>query len=303
MRVVVTGGTGFVGRRVVEALADRGDDVVVFSRNPLRAMRELPANARAAAWTPEREGPWSDELGRADAVVHLAGEPVAVRWTEEKKRSIEESRVGSTRRIVDAIGRMRARPRVLVCASAIGYYGPRPATETLTETSRPGRDFLAGVVERWEAAAREVEAHGVRAVELRIGVVLGKGGGALEPMVKPFRFFAGGPIGPGDQIVSWIHVDDVVGLALFALDREEAKGPMNAVSPEPVTADELARAIGRALHRPSWLRAPSLAVKAALGEAASVVTTGQRVLPARAQALGYAFRHPHLDEALASILG
>jgi uncharacterized protein (TIGR01777 family) len=217
---------------------------------------------------------------------------------------IVSSRVDSTRVLVEAIGRRAHKPAVLVSASAVGYYGPRPADEDLDEGSAPGHDFLADVVKRWEAEAQAIAKHGVRDVELRIGVVLGEGGGAVDKMIPPFRFGFGGPIGSGKQPVAWVHRDDVVGLVLFAIDDDRVKGPLNAVAPSPVTSAELARAIGRVLHRPSWIPAPSFAVKLAMGsEAAEIVLTGQRVRPKRALDLGYRFRHPDLEPALASILG
>ncbi|APR87655.1 Cell division inhibitor [Minicystis rosea] len=301
-KVVITGGTGFVGRKLVEELGRRGDRVVVLTRDAGRAQAKLPSGARAVTWTPEAEGPWMDELASADAVVHLAGEPVAQRWTEEARRRIVASRVDSTRLLVETIGRGARKPSVLVSASAIGFYGARPPNEDLDEQSAPGEGFLADVVQRWEAEARAVTQHGVRSVQLRIGVVLGEGGGAVEKMILPFKLFAGGHIGDGKQAMSWVHRDDVVGLALLAIDDVRVEGPINVVAPNPVSGAEMAKAIGRVLKRPAWLPAPSFAVKMAMGDAASVVLTGQRVLPKRALELGYAFRHGEIVPALASIL-
>lgn len=302
--VLLTGGTGFIGRRLVNALARRGDRVVMLTRDPDRARRRsaLPDGVTAAAWDPEREGPWLEEIGRASAIVHLAGEPVAQRWTEEARRAIVASRVDSTRLIVEGMRRAEQKPDVFVCASAVGYYGPRPADEVLDERARRGEGFLADVVARWEAEAQRAEELGVRTVMLRIGVVLGEGGGAIEKMVLPFKMFAGGPIGPGTQVISWVHADDVEGLALLALGDTRVRGPMNVVSPNPATSKELADAIGRVLRRPSWLKTPEAIVRVALGDAAEVVTTGQRATPARAKELGYTFRWPDLVPALASIL-
>jgi len=300
--VLLTGGTGFIGKKLTERLIARGDQVTILTRDPSRAAGRLPKGASAVAWDPEREGPWFDEVARASAVIHLAGETVAQRWTPEARRRIEQSRVVSTRLVVEAIGRAAQKPTAFVSASAIGIYGARPAEETLDESSKHGEGFLVDVCERWEAEARRAEEHGVRTTLLRIGIVLGEGGGPLEKMLLPFKLFAGGPIGNGDQVVSWVHSDDVVGLALFALDDERARGPINAVAPSPVTSRELASAIGRAMGRPSWFRTPAAMVKLAMGEAAMVVTTGQRVVPKRAAELGYTFLHPALDPALASIL-
>ncbi len=300
--VLLTGGTGFIGRRLTETLLQRGDRVTVLTRDPNRARGKLPAGATAVAWEPEREGAWLDEIGRASAVVHLAGEPVAQRWSEEARRAIVASRVESTRLVVEGIRRAAKKPEVFVCASAVGFYGPRRPDEALDEGGSRGEGFLADVVEQWEAEAVKAEALGVRTVMLRIGVVLGEGGGALEKMLLPFKMFVGGPIAPGSQVISWIHAEDVVGLVLLALNETRARGPINVVSPEPATSKELATAIGRVMKRPSWFTTPEAAVKVALGEAAMVVTTGQRVVPARAKELGYVFQYPELVPALRSIL-
>ena len=301
--VLLTGGTGFIGRRLTETLLQRGDRVTVLTRDPNRARGKLPRGATAVAWDPEHEGPWLDEIGRASAIVHLAGEPVAQRWTDEARRAIVASRVDSTRLVVEGIRRAEKKPEVFVCASAVGYYGPRPPNEAIDETGSRGEGFLADVVEQWEAEAAKAEALGVRTVMLRIGVVLGEGGGALEKMLLPFKMFAGGPITPGSQVIAWVHAEDVVGLALLALNDTRARGPLNVVSPEPATSKELATAIGRVMRRPSWFMTPEVAVKVALGsEAAMILTTGQRVVPVRAEELGYVFQYPALVPALASIL-
>jgi uncharacterized protein len=301
--VLLTGGSGFIGQKLASALISRGDKVTILTRDPSRAQRKLPQGALAVAWDPTREGPWFEEVERANAIVHLAGESVAQRWTPAVKREIEDSRVIPTRLVVDAISRAKQRPTTFVSASAIGIYGPRPPQEELNESARRGDGFLADVVERWESEARRAEELGVRTVMLRIGIVLGEGGGPLEKMILPFKLFAGGPIGDGKQIVSWVHSDDVVGLVLFALDKEEARGPINTVAPNAVSGRELAQEIGRAMHRPSWFRTPSAMVWLALGEAAEVVTTGQHAVPSRALELGYTFKHPNIGPALASILG
>lgn len=302
-RVLITGGSGFVGRKLVRELLDRGDHVTVLTRDAASTRRKLPSAVRVTAWDPTQSGPWVDELSVVDAVVHLAGEPAGQRWTAAAKRAIEESRITSTRVLVDAIGKAKHKPKVFVCASAIGYYGPHNGDEVLTEEAEPATDFLATVVTRWEEAARGVEEHGVRSVQLRIGLVLGEGGGPLEKMLLPFKLYAGGPIGDGKQVMSWVHRDDVTGMILFALDNEAVKGPMNAVSPNAATANELATAMGVVMNRPSWLRVPKGIVEAVMGEAAVIATTGQRVYPKRAVELGYEFRFARLMPALESILG
>jgi len=239
----------------------------------------------------------------ARAVVHLAGEPVAQRWNDAVKARIRKSRIDSTRQMVQALSQAEQPPELFVCASAIGYYGCRSGDELLEEDASPGEDFLAEVVGAWEDAAREAEAVGIRTVRLRIGIVLDEGGGALPEMMLPFKLFAGGPIGDGRQVVSWIHRADLVGLMLHLLDCSEASGAINAVAPGAVTSTELASALGAAMSRPSWLSVPKLAVRARLGQAAEAVLSGQRVVPRRAKELGYKFRYPEIDGALRAILG
>jgi len=289
-----------VGRSLVAALLARELSVEVLTRNPERA--RLPAGAVPVAWTPYETGPWAMRLSGARAVVHLAGEPVAQRWNEAVKARIRKSRVDSTRQIVQALSQAEQPPALFVCASAIGYYGDRPGDERLDEDASPGEDFLAEVVGAWEDAAREAEALGIRTVRLRIGIVLDRGGGALPEMMLPFKLFAGGPIGDGRQVVSWIHRADLVGLLLHLLDHPDASGPINAVAPGAVTSAELASALGAAMSRPCWLSVPKLAVRAKLGQAAEAVLSGQRVIPCRAAELGYEFLYPEIDGALRAIL-
>jgi uncharacterized protein len=302
--VLITGGSGFIGRELVKALLSRGDQVLVLTRNVGRTQPMLPPGARAVAWTPYSAGPWVSEIERADAIVHLAGEAIANRWSDAVRREIIDSRVESTRLFEQAIAGAQRKPAVFVCASAIGYYGPQPGDKVFDEGAPPGHGFLADVVVQWEAAARAVEEkHGVRSVQLRIGIVLGEGGGPLEKMLPPFKLFVGGPIGSGQQVISWIHSDDVVGLTLLAIDSEAARGPINVTSPNAVTSEEFARALGVVLKRPSWFRVPEALVKLGMGDAAEIVTTGQRVHPRQALSLGYAFRKPELIPALRAILG
>jgi uncharacterized protein (TIGR01777 family) len=302
-RVLITGGSGFIGRKLALELLDRGDHVTVLTRNAKKTRGSLPRAVRVTEWDPAKSGPWVDELEVVDAVVHLAGENVAKRWSDATKRAIEESRITSTRVLVEAIGKAKRKPKVFVCASAIGYYGPHAGDEVLDESAEAGTGFLAGVVTRWEEAARGAEALGVRTVELRIGIVLGEGGGALAKMVTPFKMSAGGPIGDGKQVLSWVHRDDVTGMILFAIDNDAVSGPMNAVSPNPATSNEMAEAIGIVMNTSPWMRVPKAAVELAMGEAAMILTTGQRVYPKKAAELGYEFRYTKLVPALESILG
>ena len=259
----------------------------------------IPPPAVSALWTPDQAGPWYGQLEGAGALIHLAGEPVlAGLWTEAQKQKIRRSRVESTRHLVEAMRAAKQRPSVFVCASAVGYYGGRPGEEELDEQSDPGDDFLAQVVRDWEAEADKASELGVRVVRLRIGLVLGEEGGMLGKMVPAFRFFVGGPVGSGQQVLPWVHIEDTVGLLLFALDHPEVQGPLNVTAPGPVTMNEFSRQLGRALGRPSIFRVPSPLLKLALGEASQPVLTGQRALPRAAQRLGYTFRFPTLEGAL-----
>jgi uncharacterized protein (TIGR01777 family) len=229
MRVLVTGGTGFIGRRLVARLAARGDEVVVLSRRPPAGSKSLPAQ-RILVWHAESGPPTPDAFGAIDAVVNLEGESIVGRWSASKKERIRRSRVDGTRHLVQGIAAAKPRPRVLVSGSAVGYYGPR-GDETLDESSPSGNDFLAGVCREWEAEAGRARDLGVRVVTVRTGIVLGPGGGALKPMLIPFSLFVGGPTGSGEQWMPWIHLDDEVGLIVHAIDRPEVEGPLNATSP------------------------------------------------------------------------
>jgi uncharacterized protein (TIGR01777 family) len=291
MRVLLTGGTGFIGGAVAHALRSAGHDVTIVSRHP----GYVPA--KSIAW---------DGVGAAmaetDAVVNLAGESLAAgRWTPARKTSIVASRVDATRAIVQAIAASPRRPAVLVNASAVGFYGAR-GDEALDESAAPGNDFLASVCRRWEAAAWEAKAYDVRVAALRFGVVVGPGGGALAKMLIPFRLCLGGPIGGGRQWMSWIHRDDAVGLVLAALERDAYAGPVNATAPAPVRNRDFAKALGQVLHRPAVLPTPGFALRLALGEMADMLLTGQRVVPAGATTAGYAFKHPSLAGALAAAI-
>jgi uncharacterized protein (TIGR01777 family) len=251
-------------------------------------------------------GAWAEQVTDCEAVVNLAGESVfGRRWNEEYKARLRDSRVRTTENVVQALTRKPTTaggaPRVLVNASAIGYYGPHGGEE-VTEETPPGDDTLARLCVDWEQAARGVEAAGVRVVLIRIGVVLDKEGGALRQMLMPFKLGLGGPAGSGRQWVSWIHHQDLVGILTLALDKVEAHGPINGTAPNPRTNKEFSRALGRALHRPSFMPVPAFALRLRFGQVAEILTTGQRVLPQRAQALGYRFRFPEIDEALRDVL-
>jgi uncharacterized protein (TIGR01777 family) len=299
MRVTVTGATGLIGRRLVAALLQRGDAVTVLSRDPARAGAAL--GVPALAWDPLGGPPPAAALAGATGVVHLAGEPVAQRWSAEAKRRIRESRERGTANLVAGLAAGEPRPLVLVCASAVGYYGAR-GTEELDEGAPPGGGFLAQVCVAWEREARAAAALGVRVVVVRTGVVLDPSGGALAKMLPPFRAGVGGPVAGGRQWLPWIHVDDLVGIYLAALDGPDWEGPVNGTAPAPVTNRDFSKALGRALRRPAVAPVPRLALKLLYGEMEQIVTTGQRAVPRRALELGYAFRHRDLDEALRSAL-
>jgi uncharacterized protein (TIGR01777 family) len=287
VQVLVTGGTGFLGRPIVAALVAAGHAVVTVTRDPAHAEGEVVGWDSIVA-----------AVGASDAVVHLAGEPIAAgRWTPERKARIRASRVETTRQVVDALAAAEPGRTVLVSGSAVGYYGPR-GDEVLDETAPAGSDFLAEVCRAWEAEAERAESLGVRVVRLRLGVVLARDGGALGRMVPPFRAFVGGPIGTGRQWMSWIHGDDVTGLVLAALADDRWRGAVNATAPAPVRNAEFAAALGATLARPAVLPTPAFALRMALGEMAEMLLTGQRVVPAAATALGFRWRYPDLVSAL-----
>ncbi len=299
MRVTVTGATGLIGRRLVERLKARGDEVTVLSRRPSRAAAELGVDG--AEWDPMAGPAPTDALSGRDGVVHLAGEPVAQRWNDEVKARIRESRELGTRNLVAGIQDADPRPKVLVCASGIDWYGPR-GDEEVTEDEPAAPDFLAQVCAVWEAEACRAQELDVRVVRLRTGVVLSQEGGALAKMLPFFKLGIGGPVAGGKQWMPWIHLDDITGMYLAALDGDDWTGPVNAVSPEPATNRDFSRALGRALHRPAFAPVPAFAIKVLYGDMAEIVTEGRRAVPKRAQELGYAYEHPELDEALRSAL-
>lgn len=286
MRVAVTGATGMIGRALAGALSGRGDEVTALSRS--------------TNWPDPKATPAPlDALRGRDAVVHLLGEQIAQRWSDEARREIRDSRILATRNLVDAIGELREeeRPRTLISQSGAGYYG-HLGDQVVDESAPPGDDFLARVTVDWEAEARRAEERGVRVVTNRTGVVLSESGGALEKMLPFFKAGIGGPVAGGKQWVPWVHLDDVVGAILFELDNDAATGPVNVAAPEPVTNRELSKVLGRVLRRPALAPVPGLAVKALYGQMAEIVITGQRAVPARLTELGYAFKRPGLEAAL-----
>jgi uncharacterized protein (TIGR01777 family) len=295
----VTGATGRIGAGLVAALQARGDEVTVLSRSPDRARAAL--GTEAVAWRTEDEPAPAEALAGRDGVIHLAGEDVAQRWSDDAKRRIRTSRELGTRNLVAGLRAADPRPGVLVSASAVGWYGPR-GDEPVDEDTPAASDFLAEVCAVWEREAVAAEALGVRVVRVRTGVVLDKDGGALAKMLPFFRLGVGGPVAGGGQWMPWIHRDDLVALYLRALDDAAWTGAVNGTAPEPVTNKDFSRALGRALHRPAFAPVPGFAVRVLYGEMADIVVNGQRAVPKRTQALGFSFRHPQLDEALRDAL-
>ncbi|WP_218082777.1 TIGR01777 family oxidoreductase [Anthocerotibacter panamensis] len=298
---VVTGATGLVGRALSRQLLERGDQVVVLSRNPEQARSQVPGASDYRAWGPTSVP--QEVLEGADGVIHLAGAPVlGERWSKSYKEQILTSRTEGTRALVDAMARCTAPPRVLVSASAIGYYGFRDDT-ALRETAPAGSDFLAQVCVRWETEANRAQTLGIRTVILRFGIILDAETGALAKMLPPFRNFVGGPLGSGRQWFSWVHRDDVVGAICYALASPTLKGTYNCTAPEPLTMVEFSQVLGQTLSRPSWAAVPRLALEVLLGEGAVILVEGQRVLPTKLEQAGYRFRYPTAAQALRDLLG
>lgn len=301
MRIFLTGATGFIGRALCTRLAASGHALCAWVRSPERARPTLPRSVTLVEASPEPEA-LSRALEGIEAVVNLAGEPLfPKRWTSERKTRFEESRVALTRALVEAMRREASPPRVLISASAVGYYGDR-GDERLTEESTPGEDFLAHLCLSWEGAALEATDLGVRVVTPRIGYVLGLEGGLLGQLLLPFKFGAGGRLGAGEHYMSWIHQSDLLRLLEAMLTDVRYQGAVNAVAPNPVTNREFTRALGRALRRPALVPVPAAALHAALGEAAHAILSSQRVEPRAALALGFRFEHPELEPALRSLL-
>jgi hypothetical protein len=304
-RVTVTGATGLIGPPVVAALQDAGAQVSVLSRDPERARKRLRREGHAPVdaheWDLMAAPAPAEALEDRDAVVHLAGESIAQRWSARAKQAIRESRVTGTRNLLAGMRAAASPPRALVSSSGVGYYGAH-GEEPLDEEAPPGRDFLARICVEWEAEAQKAQDLGARVVCVRTGVVLHKDGGALEKMLPPFRLGVGGPVAGGRQYISWVHRDDVVGMFVAAVSDERWSGAVNATAPTPVSNREFSHALGRALKRPALLPVPGVALQLLYGEMAEIVTQGARAVPAKALVLGYEFAHPGLDEALSSAL-
>jgi uncharacterized protein len=299
MKLVITGASGFIGSALADELKNQSHSLVRLSRKPEGSRNT--SKEQWLSWEPGKSGSWEQAVDGADGIVHLAGEPIAAkRWTAAQKAKLRSSRVDTARALVRAMEKARIKPRFLIGASAVGYYGSR-GDETLTEKSAPGNDFLARLCVEWEGEARKAESLGIRVALVRTGIVLGKGKGALAKMVPPFKMFFGGPLGSGKQWLPWIHIEDEVGLIRFLIENESARGPFNATAPNPVTMGEFARALGKTLKRPSWAPVPAFALTLLLGEMAEMLLGGQRALPAAAEGSGFRFKYRNVEHALSSL--
>ena len=303
MRTVITGGTGLIGRELVRRLASDGHQVVILSRNPQNYRKMFGENVQLIQWDGRSMGDWVRHIEAADAVVNLAGESISGvnflpdRWSVDKKKRIRESRISTGRALVEAIEKVEIKPRVLIQASAVGYYGST-GDALITESSPPGDDFLASVTKEWEASTAPVEALGVRRVVVRIGLVLSTEDGALPRLLLPSRLFAGGWFGSGDQWWPWIHIVDVVSAIQVLIENSAAHGVVNVTAPNPVTNKEFSKALGRVMNRPSLVPVPAFALRTALGEVASTVLGGQRAIPQRLQEMDFVFQYTDIDVAL-----
>lgn len=299
MKILIAGGTGLIGRALINNLAENGVEITVLSRRQLPA---LPRSATVIEWDASTFGSWGRALEDCDVVINLAGESLgAGRWTKQQKEKIKASRIDATNALVHAIGKSTRKPKMFLHASAVGYYGHVDEGDVI-ESHAPGRDFLAEVCIRWEEAAKAVLQHSVRLVVLRQGFVLARGANAFNRMQLPYKLFAGGPYGSGRQWFPWVHIEDVVGAYRFAMEHSSLSGPVNVAAPNPVRVKELARELGKAMHRPSFVPAPSLALKLVLGEMSDLLLKGQRVLPRKLQEAGYSFKFPDLPDALRDVV-
>ena len=295
MKLVITGASGFIGTALCEHLLQQGHTLTLLTRG---APREPKTGVkRWHHWTPGTLRDWDTELDGVDGVINLAGEPIAEKkWTATQRRRLEKSRIDATHVLVQGCTKAKQRPKFLINASAVGYYGPH-GDEIVTEETPAGADFLSQLCRNWEAEAKQAERLGMRVVLLRTGIVLGRGG-ALQKMVPPFKWFSGGPLGSGKQWMSWIHLEDMVRLILYLIENQQATGPINATAPHPERNKDFSHALGKVLHRPSWMPVPGFLLRIGLGDMADMLLTGQRVVPAAAQKLGFEFRYPNLPQAL-----
>ena len=300
MKILMTGGTGFIGPHLAARLVQDGHEVTILAR-PSEEKNRVSPGASFLQGDPTQRGPWQDAIRKQDAAINLAGASIFARWTDKQKKEIWESRISTTRNIVEAVEANQGKSFTLFSTSAVGYYGFH-GDEKLTEDSPPGDDFLATLAVAWEGEALKAQEKGARVVITRFGIVLGAGGGALGQMIPVFKRFAGGPIGSGQQWFSWVHMSDLTEAFIFLLKHQELSGPFNLCSPYPVRNKELARALGKALHRPSFMSAPAFMIKLVLGEFGSVILKGQRVVPGRLLESRFSFQYPEIDKAIENIV-
>ncbi len=302
MHILITGGTGLIGRALIDNLVADGHTATVLSRSPQKHQSSLPTGVQAVAWDGKSADGWEHLADGADAIVNLAGEGIADgRWSEERKQRIVQSRVDAGKAVVEAVRQAQTKPKVVIQASAVGYYGVGDDT-SLPEESAPGKDFLGHVCFDWEASSAEVEQMGVRRVIIRTGIVLSTKGGAFPKLLLPFHFFAGGPIGSGSQYFPWIHIDDQVKAIRFLIENEDASGPFNLAAPNPPTNKEFVQKLGKAMGRPAFMPVPSFVFKIIFGEMSTVLLDGQRALPQALQAAGFTFAYPEATGATRDIL-
>lgn len=303
MKVAITGATGLIGTKITNLLKEGGHEITVLTRNVSKAKAALPQADDFVEWSPKQNRELQNAINGKNAVIHLAGENLmSSRWTEEHKKKVRESRVLGAREIVDAIKKAESRPQAFLSASAIGYYG-RTAEGEVTEEAEPGKDFLAGVIKELENETTKVDEFVVRRVNIRIGIVLDKNGGALAKMLTPFRLFIGGPLGTGKQWFPWVHIDDVANLFVFALTNSNVQGALNAAAPDSITMKDFSKALGKVMKRPSIFKVPEFVLKIVLGEAANVVTKGVNVQTKKTLELGYKFKYLDVQSALKNLLG
>lgn len=303
MKIVIAGGTGFIGREVCRVLIDEGHSVIILTRHAGNYSASAAPHSHFVQWDGETLGPWVQECDGADVVINLSGAPIAdSRWTDKRKQELIDSRIQPTQALLQAIPSWNNKPHTFISASGVGFYGAR-GEEELNESSTPGKGFLSDLCQVWENTAMEAEALGLRVIPMRFGMVLGPDGGALSKMSLPFRLFLGGPVLPGTQYVSWIHRNDLARLMLFVITRSTLIGPVNGVAPETVTMRDFCATLGQSMNRPSWFPVPEFLLEIALGELATMLTTGQRVHPQKALKSGFSYSYPTLQKALQSIFG
>ena len=299
MKLAISGATGFIGSRLTDRLWNQNHSVALLSRRPPREVNVT--KKQWFVWEPGSGGAWEAAIDGADGIINLAGEPIAgKRWSQAQKEKLRSSRIDATKSLVDAIAKAKVKPKFLISSSAVGYYGAH-GDETVTEKTGPGQDFLSRLCIEWEEEAKKAEVLGVRVALVRTGIVLGKGDGALAKMVPPFKMFAGGPLGSGQQWMPWIHIEDEVGLVCFLIENDAARGAFNATAPNPVTMKAFSKALGDVLNRPSWVSVPPSALALMVGEMADMLLNGQRAVPEAALQLGYRFKYPVIADALASL--